>query len=99
MFLGEINPNSRIFLPLVEDDPELVGGLCAETDPYVFFPAEGDSNLTKEAKKICGMCSVRRRCLDYAIRNDETHGVWGGMTYSERVRYRRKRNSRGKQRM
>ena len=80
-----------VFEKLVEDDPELIGSLCAETDPYLFFPGEGDSHLTKEAKKVCHICPIEKRCLDYAIRNDEEHGVWGGMTHSERIRERRRR--------
>lgn len=31
------------------------------------------------AKIICAECPVRISCLNYAIRNDITYGVWGGV--------------------
>lgn len=48
--------------------------------------------ITVEAKKYCngdvdGMrCSMRERCLDYAITNKVYYGVWGGATVRERRR-------------
>lgn len=38
---------------------------CAETDPDSFFPEKGGS--TKDAKKVCASCPVRRECLEYAL--------------------------------
>jgi WhiB family redox-sensing transcriptional regulator len=38
------------------------------------------------AKQICAGCKVQPRCLEAALRNHETHGVWGGMTERERAR-------------
>lgn len=60
--------------------------LCAETDPDAFFPEEGGSQ--RIPKNICKDCPVRVRCLEYAIRNNETHGVWGGLSPSERQKLR-----------
>lgn len=57
-------------------------GLCAETDPEAFFPEKGGS--TREAKRICQGCEVRRECLDYALANDERFGIWGGLSERER---------------
>lgn len=56
--------------------------VCAQTDPEAFFPEKGES--TKEAKKICGNCEVRPSCLEYAVRNEERYGVWGGLSERER---------------
>lgn len=33
-----------------------------------------------DAQKVCQRCPVRERCLDYAINNNITHGIWGGLT-------------------
>ncbi|MEN3314529.1 MAG: WhiB family transcriptional regulator, redox-sensing transcriptional regulator, partial [Acidimicrobiaceae bacterium] len=44
-----------------------------------------------EAKGICGACSVREQCLEYALANREADGVWGGATERERRRILRQR--------
>ena len=56
--------------------------LCAQTDPEAFFPERGGS--TREAKKVCLSCEVRDECGEYAMMNDERHGVWGGLSERER---------------
>ena len=62
--------------------------LCAQTDPELFFPETG--GLPREAKKICGTCPVKQKCLDYAITHNETEGIWGGLSAIERRRLRYK---------
>ena len=42
-----------------------------------------------EAKLVCASCPVREKCLDYAIRNYEMYGIWGGHTAPERRDLRR----------
>jgi hypothetical protein len=61
--------------------------LCAETDPEAFHPDKGGSN--REAKKVCSRCNVRSQCLEYALDNDERHGIWGGLSERERRRLRK----------
>lgn len=61
--------------------------LCAQTDPEAFFPEKGGS--TREAKKVCEQCEVRSECLDYALKNDERFGIWGGLSERERRKLRR----------
>jgi hypothetical protein len=64
---------------------------CKETDPEVFFPERGDSTMdTLAAKRICLKCEVRVECLQYAVDNQERHGIWGGL--NEKAR----RNLKGK---
>lgn len=36
------------------------------------------------AKRICMGCDVRSACLEYALEIREPHGIWGGLTESER---------------
>lgn len=62
-------------------------GLCAQTDPEAFFPEKGEN--AKDAKKICGLCDVRRECLEWALRTDERYGVWGGETELDRKKHRK----------
>lgn len=62
---------------------------CRDYDPEIFFPE--DENPAAKAKAICATCPVRMECLDWAIRNREPEGIWGGMTAAERRRVRRQR--------
>lgn len=62
---------------------------CIGTKAEVFFPEQG--RHPSEAKRLCQKCPVRPDCLDFALRLNITHGVWGGHTESERLRIRRSR--------
>lgn len=57
-------------------------GLCAQTDPEIFFPDKGGS--VREPKQVCRACTVRVECLEYALENDDRFGVWGGFSREER---------------
>jgi WhiB family redox-sensing transcriptional regulator len=57
---------------------------CQYTDPEAFFPEKGGS--PREAKRVCRSCEVRAECLEYALENDERHGIWGGLSERERRR-------------
>jgi len=64
----------------------------------LWYPERGDATtvaglvaITRMAKDICGMCPVRARCLDWALAQDESHGVWGGVNFGQtRPRQRQK---------
>jgi len=68
-------------------------------DPDLWFPPR-DKALYKpiadKAKAICfgrdgrGECPVRMQCLMAADRDDEVHGIWGGMSHRERSALKRK---------
>ena len=66
--------------------------LCAQTDPELFFPERGGVRFVRKAKSICGDCTVRDECLEYALANDERFGVWGGKSERERHRMRKQRD-------
>ena len=55
---------------------------CRGTDLEVFFPGRGET--AGPARQVCAACPVRQACLDYAISNRITHGIWGGLTERER---------------
>jgi len=59
-------------------------GLCAQTDPELFFPEKGGS--VREAKAVCAGCPVRAQCLEHALAHGERYGVWGGLSERERRR-------------
>lgn len=66
-------------------------GLCAQTDPEAFFPEKGGS--TRDAKRICIGCEVKKQCLEYALANEERFGIWGGLSERERRKLRRERKA------
>jgi len=55
---------------------------CRGTHLEVFFPGRGET--AGPARQVCAACPVRQPCLDYAITNRITHGIWGGLTERER---------------
>ena len=63
--------------------------VCNGADPDLFFVEIGQSNA--EAKKLCARCPVREECLDYALRHDIRHGVWGGKSEKDRKTIRKLR--------
>lgn len=65
--------------------------LCVEVDSEIFFPGKGDLSAARAAKRVCAMCEVRSECLDYSLRHNEIHGVWGGLTERQRREYKRQR--------
>jgi WhiB family transcriptional regulator, redox-sensing transcriptional regulator len=55
---------------------------CRGTDLNVFFPGRGES--AEPARQICAGCPVWQPCLDYALSQGITHGIWGGLTERDR---------------
>lgn len=84
---------SRYPLPVVDhlgdfEDVELswqVNALCAQIDPDEF--PEG---RPLDTKRICQICPVRIKCLEYAHVHDERFSIWGGLSERERRRLRRR---------
>lgn len=67
---------------------------CLHEDPELFFPI-GHSGPAQaqmdDAKRVCGRCEVRERCLEWALEAGEDHGILGGLTEIERRELRRPR--------
>lgn len=38
----------------------------------------------EQAEPLCAVCTVRGRCLDYALEDKSLIGVWGGTTTADR---------------
>lgn len=78
--------------PLADGDVDWAQAICAQTDPEAFFPDKGGS--TRDAKRVCHTCPIRRACLEYALTHDERFGIWGGLSERERRALRRGRKQR-----
>lgn len=63
--------------------------VCAQVGPDLWFSEKGSNQFTSNVKAVCAGCPVRSQCLEYAIANGETDGVWGGLTVKERRKLRR----------
>lgn len=60
-----------------------------ESAPDLFFPHDNDNQQNRYlherlAKKLCYDCPLQLACLEYALDNNETDGIWGGTTHHER---------------
>lgn len=62
---------------------------CRGVEPEIFYPVSDEE--AEVAKAVCGQCSVRQPCLEYALATRERDGVWGGNTEKERRRILRQR--------
>ncbi|MEU1122158.1 WhiB family transcriptional regulator [Streptomyces sp. NPDC005899] len=72
-------------------------GICAQTDPELFFPEKGQSDVTRAAIAICMGCPVRRPCLAEALAEEGSaaashrFGVRGGCSPRQRLRLARQK--------
>lgn len=58
---------------------------CQTSHSELFFPANEDNELyVAPARMICWRCPVAADCLAFAVGSRQRHGVWGGLTTSER---------------
>lgn len=71
---------------------------CLEVDdPELFFPVgeTGPARIQIErAKEVCGTCAVRENCLNWAMFNNISDGIWGGLSESERRSLKRRASRR-----
>lgn len=76
-------------IPAATDDTWRAKANCRGVAPDLFFPERGES--TTDARRVCAGCVVREECLDYALTDSGTVGIWGGKSERERRRMRRAR--------
>lgn len=88
-------------VPTVRDPEWSDRGLCRYEDGDLWFP-DGTTNMyalaqTAEAKRICGLCPVRRACLDDVMEREggtkptSRFGIRGALDPDERYRLHRSR--------
>ncbi len=65
---------------------------CRGWGVALFFPPDdprsespGDRRVREgRAKRVCRRCGVKDECLEWAINNGESRGIWGGRNELER---------------
>ncbi|MBV7363576.1 WhiB family transcriptional regulator [Actinomycetaceae bacterium TAE3-ERU4] len=65
---------------------------CISEDPELFFPIGKSAPAYAQAiraKEVCKSCAVLNLCLEWALKNGQDCGVWGGTTEEERRRLRK----------
>lgn len=66
-------------------EPWMEDAFCSQVDPDLWHPDDAEGAWA--AKRLCKQhCPVIEQCLRHAFDNDETEGVWGGLTAGERKR-------------
>ncbi|MCW2542045.1 MAG: putative transcriptional regulator [Frankiales bacterium] len=71
-------------------DAACAGILTGAADPFYPEPITGTNRIANSvnevAKAVCLDCPVRISCLAAALVTNETHGVWGGASPTDRDR-------------
>ena len=64
---------------------------CGPDTAELFFPISDIGPAAADiqrAQALCAACLVRQHCLDDAEATGEPHGIWGGLTDTERAHRR-----------
>lgn len=72
------------------DDVAWQDGAPCETSPVDFVPDEETEAGLTAAQQVCNACSVRTRCLAWAMLHG-AEGYWGGTSTYQRAQLRRVR--------
>ena len=69
-------------------DAEL--GYCVENNipASTFYPDMDHLVKIAEAKSYCRLCEIQQECGDFAIKNRDPYGIWGGLTPEDRSKIR-----------
>ena len=63
------------------DNSWMVNAACRTVyNKDIFWPLTSDTQAAQPALAVCGTCDVVDDCLEYAMTNNETAGIWGGTT-------------------
>lgn len=97
----EVRPDAFSDALALADLGKQHGQLPCQNAPDLYFPdrdvmdregfMQGDSSGNYEMlKQMCNtICPIRNQCLEYAVKHNEKHGIWGGMSYTERRNLKR----------
>lgn len=68
------------------------GARCREIGGDMWFPEPGVATgyAVDWAIQICKSCPLQQPCAEWGIKH-ELHGIWGGLTHTDRMKIRRER--------
>lgn len=84
-----MNPMASLVDLVIIPETWIQDALCAQVGGDDHFAHRADVAAVRRAKDVCARCDVAAQCLEYALRNNETRGVWGGKTAMQLRRMRR----------
>lgn len=76
-------------IELLSDAPKFPNALCVKLEDKDYFFPDGkilEANRLPELQSICALCTHRKECLEYAIKEKIRFGIWGGTTGEMRRR-------------
>lgn len=78
--MTELDPED--YHPATGDTTWMSRGACRNHSRDMWFPGPmhptAVADTKAKAKAICDTCTVSNECLEYALRNRITYGMWGG---------------------
>lgn len=82
-------------IELLSDSPRFPNALCAKLENKDYFFPDGkilEAERLPELQAICSICTHRKECLEYAIKEQIRFGIWGGTTGEMRRRLFKKQS-------
>lgn len=82
-------------IELLSDSPRFPNALCAKLENKDYFFPDGkilEAERLPELQTICSICTHRKECLEYAIKEQIRFGIWGGTTGEMRRRLFKKQS-------
>lgn len=76
-------------IDFIADSPKFENALCARIEDKDYFFPDGKINEAErlsELQAVCNLCVHRKECLEYAIKERISYGIWGGTTGEMRKR-------------
>jgi hypothetical protein len=82
-------------IEFLSDSPKFPNALCAKLENKDYFFPDGkilEAERLPELQAICSICTHRKECLEYAIKEQIRFGIWGGTTGEMRRRLFKKQS-------
>lgn len=84
-----MNPMTSLVDLVIIREEWIDDALCAQVGGDDHFAQRPDVEQMRRAMRVCARCDVVAQCLEYALRNNETRGIWGGKSPQQRRQMRR----------